>query len=65
MFEQDLSLPDRSDKLAVARDVFKQLYVFAERDEPNYFPSEGPAEDIYDHGRRVWRHAHESGLFTL
>lgn len=65
MFEQEISLPDRSDKLAVARDVFRQLYEFAGRDEPDYFPSEGPAEDIYDHGRRVWRHAHENGLFTL
>lgn len=65
MFKQEVSLPDRSDKLAAARDVFCQLYEFAGRTPPAYFPEDGPAEVAYDHGRQVWQHAYESGLFTI
>lgn len=65
MFHQVVTLPDRADKLAIARDVFCQLYDYAERNPPAYFPADKPAEEVYDYGRRLWLHAYESGLFTV
>jgi hypothetical protein len=65
LFQKQITLPDQDDKLAVAREVFRELYEYAGRELPVYFPKDGPAERIYDHGRRKWRQAHQTGLFTI
>jgi hypothetical protein len=65
LFQKQITLPDQDDKLAVAREVFRELYEYAGREPPVYFPKDGPAERIYDHGRRKWRQAYQTGLFTI
>lgn len=45
--------------------MFRELYEYANKETPAYFPKDGPAERIYDHGRRKWRQAYETGLFTI
>jgi len=65
LFQKQITLPDQDDKLAVAREVFRELYEYANREPPVYFPNDGPAERIYDHGRRKWRQAYQTGLFTI
>jgi len=49
----DTDLPS-DDELKLARAVMKELYEFAGRSLPSYFPSE-PVEKLYDPGRRDWR----------
>jgi hypothetical protein len=48
------------DELQMARSVVKELYGYADRDLPAFFPQE-PIERIYDPGRRDWRDL----LYTL
>lgn len=42
------------DELHVARIVMKELYKFANRELPGFFPSR-PLEEIYDPGKRDWQ----------
>ncbi|MFC7095729.1 phospholipase D family protein [Halobaculum marinum] len=65
LFQKEIRLPDQEDKLAVAREVFCDLYDYAGRDRPDYFPAEAPAERIHDHGRRKWVRAYRTGLFNI
>jgi hypothetical protein len=65
MFQQDISLPDQGDKLAPARAVFRQLYELADREIPDFFPKDGPAEMAYDRGREMWRNAFQNDRFTI
>lgn len=65
MFKKNIVLPDQTDKLAVAREVFSELYEYADREQPDYFPASEPAEHTYDHGRRRWKEAWDIGLFDI
>lgn len=65
LFKEEISLPDQTDKLAISRKVFRKLYEYAGRDPPPYFPATEPAEHIYDHGRRRWKRAYNTGLFSV
>jgi hypothetical protein len=51
---RDLELGEDSDALREVRATMEDLYDFAERDIPEYFP-EKPAEQAYDTGRERWR----------
>ncbi|WP_277543645.1 tyrosyl-DNA phosphodiesterase [Haloarcula laminariae] len=51
---RDLELGEDSDALREVRATMEELYDFAERDIPEYFP-EKPAEQAYDTGRERWR----------
>jgi hypothetical protein len=50
---RDLALGEDSDALREVREVMLNLYEFADRSVPDYFPSE-PAEQAYDSGRERW-----------
>jgi hypothetical protein len=63
--QRDISLPDQSDRLADARDVFAELYAYAEKEPPEYVPLETPAEQEHDPGRRKWISALSDGLCEL
>jgi hypothetical protein len=65
MFQQDISLPDQGDKLAPARAVFRELYKYANREMPDFFPKDMPAETKYDRGRAMWRNAFRNGRFDV
>jgi len=51
---RDLVLGEDSDALREVRTAMQDLYEFAERPVPDYFPVE-PAEQAYDTGRERWR----------
>ncbi len=63
--QRDISLPDQSDRLADARDVFAELYAYAEKEPPEYVPLETPAEQEHDPGRRKRISALSDGLCEL
>ena len=63
--QRDITLPDQADRLADARDVFAELYAFAEKEPPEYVPLEKPAEKEHDPGRRKWISALSDGLCEL
>jgi hypothetical protein len=63
--QRDISLPDQSDRLADARDVFAELYAYADKEPPEYVPLEKPAEQEHDPGRRKWISALSDGLCKL
>jgi hypothetical protein len=63
--QQDISLPDQADRLADARDVFAELYAYAEKEPPEYVPLEKPAEREHDPDRRKWISALSEGLWEL
>lgn len=42
------------DQLQVSRLIMKELYDYAQRDLPGFFP-ERPIEELYDSGRRTWQ----------
>lgn len=48
------------DILALTREVFLELYAYADRLVPDYFPTT-PAEEIHDPGLDVWREHKERG----
>jgi HKD family nuclease len=60
--EPDDSLPD--DVLYETREVFKDLYSYADRPLPEYFPT-SKAERVYDIGKQRWLRAHETDCFEL
>jgi hypothetical protein len=45
--------PESDDELEIARSVMRELYAYAVRDLPAFFP-EVPIEQIYDMGREKW-----------
>lgn len=49
----DLELSDDADSLRSARETLLELYEYAGREVPNYFPRR-PAEREHDHGRDRW-----------
>ncbi|GAB7121050.1 phospholipase D-like domain-containing protein [Natrinema sp. JCM 9743] len=51
---RDLELGEDSDALREVRETMQDLYEYADRPVPDYFPKE-PAEDAYDTGRERWR----------
>lgn len=51
------------DELSLARIVFKELYEFAERDLPGYFPGI-PADSVYDADKMEWLELFEAGVLT-
>ncbi|WP_317175791.1 tyrosyl-DNA phosphodiesterase [Halomontanus rarus] len=51
---RDLELGEDSDALREVRETMQDLYEYADRSLPDYFPSE-PAENAYDTGRERWR----------
>ncbi|WP_430639394.1 tyrosyl-DNA phosphodiesterase [Haloferax volcanii] len=51
---RDLVLGEDSDALREVREAMLDLYEFADRPVPGYFPTE-PAEQAYDTGRERWR----------
>jgi hypothetical protein len=51
------------DFLAPARDSFRELYDYADRRIPDYFPKM-PAEERYDVGKARWQHAYTDDRFT-
>lgn len=63
--QRDISLPDQSDRLADAREVFAELYAYAEKEPPEYVPLEKPAEQEHDPGRRKWTSALSDRLCEL
>lgn len=59
-----LSLRDDDDALAEVRQAMLNLYEYADRDVPAYFPTQ-PAEELYDLGCGRWQEALERGTLTF
>ncbi|MFW6401279.1 MAG: phospholipase D family protein [Desulfohalobiaceae bacterium] len=51
------------DELSLARKVFRDLYRYAERELPAYFPQE-PVENIYDIDKMEWLELFETGVLS-
>lgn len=47
------------------RQMFVDFYRKADREIPDYFPEEGPAEVHYNYGKRRWRNAYRRGDVTF
>jgi len=51
------------DELSLSRKVFRDLYRYAERELPAYFPQE-PVENIYDIDKMEWLELFETGVLS-
>ena len=58
MLNSEMKIPDSTDSLEIARNVFKNLYEYADRELPPYFP-EKPADEHYDTAKGKWHRAHD------
>jgi len=47
------------------RRIFREFYDAADRDEPEYFPADEPAEKTYDTGRIKWQRDIQGGRVTF
>lgn len=52
-----------NDDLSIARVVMHELYDYAGRQTPEYFPDR-PLEEIYDYGRKEWQELYKWGKVT-
>lgn len=60
--DRDIAIrSEDDDTLAEARRVFEDLYEYAGKEIPDYFPDE-PAEEEYDIGKYLWQDAYEGDL---
>lgn len=61
--KKEVAVPEESDDTLIeARRTVVELYEEADREIPDYFPSEAPAEKSYDAGKHIWKTAFEADI---